>query len=142
MSADLIRLFLADLETSRGCAIVSRNQRLTAIHALARFVGKHSHAHIAWCVQVRAIPFKKPTARAVIPYLDIDKSEQARKLGLVCRSALLLNHSLSLSIERRYWPSPIPKRPKGAATEPYCCSSTTRVHVPRKPPGYSSLNSF
>jgi integrase/recombinase XerD len=62
-------------------------------------VGKHSHAHIAWCAQVRAIPFKKPTGRAVIPYLDIDKSEQVRKLGLVCRSALLLNHSLSLSIE-------------------------------------------
>jgi integrase/recombinase XerD len=35
MSAELIRLFLADLETSRRCAIVTRNQRLAAIHALA-----------------------------------------------------------------------------------------------------------
>lgn len=73
MSAELIRFFLADLETSRRCAIVTRNQRLAAIHALARFVGEHSPEHIAWCAQLRAIPFKKSTARAVIPYLD--KSE-------------------------------------------------------------------
>jgi Transposase DDE domain group 1 len=62
LSAELIRLFLADLETSRRCAIVSRNQRLAAIHALARFVGEHSPEHIAWCAQLRTIPFKKPTA--------------------------------------------------------------------------------
>jgi len=80
MSAELIRLFLADLETSRGCAIVTRNQRLEAIHALARFVGEHSPEHIAWCAQVRAIPFKKPTARAVIPYLD--KSEMEALLAV------------------------------------------------------------
>src|SRR6266403_3321033 len=73
LSAELIRLFLADLETSRRCAIVTRNQRLAAIHALARFVGEHSPEHIAWCAQLRTIPFKKPTARAVIAYLD--KSE-------------------------------------------------------------------
>jgi integrase/recombinase XerD len=73
LSAELIRLFLADLETSRRCAIVTRNQRLAAIHALARFVGEHSPEHIAWCAQLRTIPFKKPTARALIAYLD--KSE-------------------------------------------------------------------
>jgi len=73
MSAELIRLFLADLERSRQCAIVTRNQRLAAIRALARFVGEHSPEHIAWCAQLRTIPFKKPTVRAVIPYLD--KSE-------------------------------------------------------------------
>src|SRR5271167_4178233 len=72
MSAELIRFFLADLETSRRCAIVTRNQRLAAIHALARFVGEHSPEHIAWCAQLRAIPFKKTTS-TVIPYLD--KSE-------------------------------------------------------------------
>jgi len=75
MSAELIRLFLPDLETSRRCAIVTRNQRLAAIHALARFVGEHSPEYIAWCAQIRAIPFKKPTARAVIPYLDKSEME-------------------------------------------------------------------
>jgi site-specific recombinase XerD len=70
LSAELIRLFLAELESARGCAIVTRNQRLAAIHALARFVGEHSPEHVDWCAQLRAIPFKKPAARAVVPYLD------------------------------------------------------------------------
>ena len=69
VSGDLVRLFLADLEQSRGCGIATRNQRLAAIHALARFVGEHSPEHIAWCGQIRSIPFKK-ASRAVIPYLD------------------------------------------------------------------------
>ena len=72
LSGDLVRLFLADLEESRQCVIATRNQRLAAIHALARFVGEHSPEHIAWCAQLRAIPFKKTTS-TVIPYLD--KSE-------------------------------------------------------------------
>ena len=48
LSADLVRLFLAELEESRQCVIATRNQRLAAIHALARFVGEHSPEHIAW----------------------------------------------------------------------------------------------
>ena len=69
VSADLVRLFLADLEQSRECGIATRNQRLAAIHALARFVGEHSPEHIAWCGQLRSIPFKK-ASKAVVPYLD------------------------------------------------------------------------
>jgi integrase/recombinase XerD len=69
VSADLVRLFLADLEQSRQCAIATRNQRLAAIHALARFVAEHSPEHIAWCGQIRSIPFKKAN-KALIPYLD------------------------------------------------------------------------
>jgi integrase/recombinase XerD len=69
VSADLVRLFLADLEQARQCAITTRNQRLAAVHALARFEGEHSPEHIAWCGQIRSIPFKKGT-QVVIPYLD------------------------------------------------------------------------
>jgi len=69
VSADVVRLFLTDLEQSRKCSIASRNQRWAAIHALARFVGEHSPEHIAWCGQIRSIPFKK-ASKTVIPYLD------------------------------------------------------------------------
>jgi site-specific recombinase XerD len=69
VSADLVRLFLSDLEQSRHCAITTRNQRLAAVHALARFVGEHSPEHIAWCGQIRSVPFKKAST-TVIPYLD------------------------------------------------------------------------
>ena len=59
LSADCVRLFLADLEETRGCSIATRNQRLTAIHALVRFVGLHSPEHIGWSGEIRGIPFKK-----------------------------------------------------------------------------------
>jgi integrase/recombinase XerD len=72
ISADLVKLFLLDLEDSRGCAISTRNQRLAAIHSLARFVGLHSPEHIAWCEEIRVIPFKKCT-KTPITYLE--KSE-------------------------------------------------------------------
>ena len=69
VSADIVRLFLADIETSRHCSIATRNQRLAAIRAFAGFVGEHSPIHIEWSGQVRSIPFKK-TGKAVVPYLD------------------------------------------------------------------------
>lgn len=72
LSADLVRQFLADLEAARHCLIATRNQRLAAVHAFARFVGEHSPEHVAWCGQVRSVPFKN-TTRPAIAYLD--KSE-------------------------------------------------------------------
>jgi integrase/recombinase XerD len=69
LSADLIRRFLADLESSRGCKIATRNQRLAAIRALAGFVAEHNPVHIEWCGQIRSIPFKK-AGRAIVPYLE------------------------------------------------------------------------
>ena len=69
LSAEVVRLFLTDLEKSRQCSIATRNQRLAALHALARFVGERSPEHIVWCGQIRAVPFKK-TNKLVIPYLD------------------------------------------------------------------------
>ena len=69
VSAELVRQFLADIETTRGCHVATRNQRLAAIRALAGFIGEHSLEHIEWSGQIRSIPFKK-TGRAVVPYLD------------------------------------------------------------------------
>ena len=69
LSSKLVREFLSDVETSRGCGIATRNQRLAAIHTLARFVGEHSPEHLEWCAQVRCVPYKKGT-HATVPYLD------------------------------------------------------------------------
>ena len=69
VSADCVRLFLDDLEKQHQCSISTRNQRLAAIHALARFVGEHSPEHIAWCSAIRSIPCKR-TARPTMPYLE------------------------------------------------------------------------
>jgi integrase/recombinase XerD len=51
--------FLAHLEKDRGCSARTRNQRLAAIRAFARFVGSRDPAHVEWCGHIRAIESKK-----------------------------------------------------------------------------------
>jgi integrase/recombinase XerD len=72
VSADLVRMFLLHLEEGRGCAISTRNQRLAALHSLARFVALHSPEHIAWCEEICLIPFKKCTQT---PAAYLEKAE-------------------------------------------------------------------
>jgi integrase/recombinase XerD len=69
VSADRVQQFLNELEEMRGCAIATRNQRLAAIHALARFIGLHAPEWVEWCGQVRLVPFKKGP-RALVTYLE------------------------------------------------------------------------
>jgi integrase/recombinase XerD len=63
VSSDIVRLFLRHLEESRKCGVATRNQRLAAIHSLARFIGQHSPEHIVWCGQLRMIPPKRAPGR-------------------------------------------------------------------------------
>jgi len=72
LTVDILKAFLQHIQETRSCCVATRNQRLAAIHALARFVAEHSPEHVEWCGGVRSIPFKK-TARPHISYLD--KSE-------------------------------------------------------------------
>lgn len=65
----IIRKFLDHLERDRQCSGVTRNQRLATIRSLARFIGMHSPVHVAWCGQIRAMPFKK-VAQTIIGYLE------------------------------------------------------------------------
>jgi integrase/recombinase XerD len=64
-----VRRFLAHLEVERHCSVTTRNQRLAAIHAFARFVGARSPEHLSWCAELTAIPFKK-AAEGTLPYLE------------------------------------------------------------------------
>jgi integrase/recombinase XerD len=69
LSPDRLRQFLSELEEKRGCAISTRNQRLAAIHALARFIGLHTPELVEWCGQIRTVPFKK-APRSLVTYLE------------------------------------------------------------------------
>jgi site-specific recombinase XerD len=69
LSAARVRQFLSYLEKERQCSIRTRNQRLAALHALARFIGMSSPEQIVWSGEVRAIPFKK-AAQTQIAYLE------------------------------------------------------------------------
>lgn len=72
ISPDIIKAFLAELETVRNCSPSTRNQRLSAIHAFAKFVGLNSPEHVEWCRLIQTIPFKR-AKRTLITYLE--KSE-------------------------------------------------------------------
>lgn len=74
LSPDLVRRFLRHVEEHRQCSAATRNQRLGGLHTLARFIGAHSPEHVAWCAQIRLIPFKKTTAPS-ITYLEKPEME-------------------------------------------------------------------
>ena len=93
---------------SRGCAISTRNQRLAAIHSLARFVALHSPEHIAWCEEICVIPFKKCTQT---PGVYLEKAEI---------DALLAAPKL--------------RSAQGHAITFFSCSFTTQAPAPTKPP--------
>ncbi|MGA0534088.1 tyrosine-type recombinase/integrase [Hansschlegelia sp. KR7-227] len=59
LSSAYVLQFLAHLETDRGCSARTRNQRLAAIRAFARFVGSRDPAHVEWCGHIRAIASKR-----------------------------------------------------------------------------------
>ena len=75
LTPEVIRNFLDHLQRDRQCSEVTRNQRLATIHSLARFIGMRSPVHLAWCSEIRAIPFKK-AAKTVVGYLE--KSRDGR----------------------------------------------------------------
>jgi site-specific recombinase XerD len=72
LTPSVVRRFLGHLEHDRKCSVVTRNQRLATIRSLAQFIGMRSPAHVAWCAEIRATPFKK-TTKTGIGYLE--KSE-------------------------------------------------------------------
>lgn len=77
--ADGVRRFLNHVEIERQCGIATRNQRLAAIHSLARFIGSRCPEHLGWCSAMRSLVYKKSKQKG-IDYLE--KSEMD----------LMLNH--------------------------------------------------
>ncbi|MFH1744257.1 MAG: site-specific integrase, partial [bacterium] len=69
ISPEVVRIFPLHLEEDRGCSVATRNGRLAAIRALARFIAMRGPEHVAWCAEIRTIPLKK-TSRPAMAYLD------------------------------------------------------------------------
>ena len=65
ITSELVLQFLTHLEDERGCTPQTRNQRLTAIRAFARYVARRDPTLIGWCGQIRAIPSKKSTPQPI-----------------------------------------------------------------------------
>src|ERR1022692_2511300 len=135
VSADLVRLFLADLEQSRHCAITTRNQRLAAVHALAGFVGEHNPEHNSWCAHIRSISFKKGICSGMV---------SPHEAGTHCLVRTDPIHSVQEGQQGSYplsgqtadgcAPGRARSRPpQGCRDQLCCCFSTTPGHAPRRP---------
>jgi site-specific recombinase XerD len=69
---DGVIAFLEHLETGRGNCAATRNARLAAIHAFARFVAAQHPEHLEISQRLLAVPFKRTRLR-VIDYLEKDE---------------------------------------------------------------------
>jgi integrase/recombinase XerD len=68
-SPDDIIAFLHHLETERRNGAATRNARLAAIHAFARFAATNHPEHLGLCQRILAVPFKRAQPR-LVEYLE------------------------------------------------------------------------
>jgi integrase/recombinase XerD len=73
-----ILAFLSYLERDRKNGVATRNVRLSAIHALFRFVASRNPEHLHFSQQVLGIPFKRAPERA-IDYLEYEEIDSILK---------------------------------------------------------------
>ena len=78
LTARRVRQFLDHIENDRGCSAQTRNQRLSAIRAFARFVASRDPGHLEWSASIRAIASKKATPQP-IRLARQDRDEEAAR---------------------------------------------------------------
>jgi site-specific recombinase XerD len=72
LEPDDVLAFLDHLELVRGNGPITRNSRLAAIHAFARYAAAGDPEHLERCQRLLAIPFKRAPKRTV-EYLEADE---------------------------------------------------------------------
>ena len=65
LTSERVLQFLHHIEVDRGCSIQTRNQRLAAIRAFARFVGSRDPAFVEWSGHLRNISSKQAERRRI-----------------------------------------------------------------------------
>ena len=83
MAPEHLLAFLAHLETERGNCAATRNVRLAAVHAFARYAAGRHPEHLELCQRILAVPFKR-TEQRVPDYFD--EQEMAALLPVPDRS--------------------------------------------------------
>ena len=69
LTAEAVLAFLDHLEQRRASSVATRNNRLAALHAFARYAAANDPEHLGVCQQLLALPPKRGPQRAV-EYLD------------------------------------------------------------------------
>ena len=81
LTARHVRQFLDYLEDDRGCSVQTRNQRLSAIRAFARFIASRDPGPIEWSGSIRAIASKKAAPKPIGWLSKTEMKEPARGPG-------------------------------------------------------------
>jgi site-specific recombinase XerD len=69
VTADVVRAFLEYLQQERKNAAATLNQRVTVIHSLFRFVGRHVPEAVERASQLQAVPLRR-VDHPTVPYLE------------------------------------------------------------------------
>lgn len=69
---DTINSFLLCLEKENNLSVQSRNQRLSAIHSLFKYIQKRELSYFAKCSQILSIEYKK-TPVTIVSYLSLEE---------------------------------------------------------------------
>jgi integrase/recombinase XerD len=72
LTTSAVLAFLEHLETNRRNSAVTRNARLAAIHAFARYVATNYPEYIQLSQQILALPFKRAPQR-IVQYLEAEE---------------------------------------------------------------------
>lgn len=72
LAADHVLAFLDHLEADRRNSATTRNARLAAIHAFARYAAGNHPEHMELCQRLLTVPFKRARQR-VVEYLEADE---------------------------------------------------------------------
>jgi len=69
---DSVLEFLDHLERERGNCVATRNNRLAAVHAFARYLAARYPEHLEICQRLLALPFKR-TRQPSVEYLEMEE---------------------------------------------------------------------
>lgn len=72
ISRKMVEVYLLWLEENKGCAVSTRNHRLTVIHALMRYIAVEDPRYMSKCQEILGIDFKK-CAKREVEYLTVDE---------------------------------------------------------------------
>lgn len=98
-----VRSFLEHLEHKRGCSPRTRNHRLAAIKALARYIALVAPEHMERCRRIRELPLAR-TEHVEVRYLDEDEMASVVKAasasrGLRDRALTLMLYNAGLRVQ-------------------------------------------
>ena len=111
LTARRVLQFLDHLEDDRACSVQTRNQRLMAIRAFARFVGSRDPCHLEWSANIRAIALKKATPQPIgwlsktemKTLLKVPKRQYAERPGSSTRCSCFSTTPAHASPKQRSW---------------------------------------